>query len=137
MTLLNEVDKPGSDVEIYVKKLDEVLLNKIKIIASLRKNLLQFYSHLKSEEQMSKLYQDNQDLAFGEMKQDEQLEDSRPELYYNKETGKLESRSFVAKTTVETQKASEDELLNRALDRLNKGLSEDLLADEDEADLMI
>jgi hypothetical protein len=137
MTLLNEVDKPGSDVEIYVKKLDEVLLNKIKIIALLRKNLLQFYSHLKSEEQMSKLYQDNQDLAFGEMKQDEQLEDSRPELYYNKETGKLESRSFVAKTTVETQKASEDELLNRALDRLNKGLSEDLLADEDEADLMI
>ena len=56
MTLLNEVDKPGSDVEIYVKKLDEVLMNKIKLIVNLRKNLLQFYSHLKSEEQMSKLY---------------------------------------------------------------------------------
>ena len=26
MTLLNEVDKPGSDVEEYVKNLDEVLI---------------------------------------------------------------------------------------------------------------
>ena len=50
MALLNEVDKPGSDVELYVKKLDDVLLNKIKLIVNLRQNLLQFYSHLKSEE---------------------------------------------------------------------------------------
>jgi len=56
MALLSEVDKPGSDVEIYVKKLDEVLMNKINLIVNLRKNLLNFYSHLKSEEQMSKLY---------------------------------------------------------------------------------
>ena len=40
MTLLNEVDKPGSDVEIYVKKLDEVLMNKIRLIVNLRKNVL-------------------------------------------------------------------------------------------------
>lgn len=40
MTLLNEVDKPGSDVEMYVKKLDDVLLNKIKLIVGLRTNLL-------------------------------------------------------------------------------------------------
>lgn len=72
MTLLNEVDKPGSDVEIYVKKLDEVLMNKIRLIINLRKNVLQFYSHLKSEEQMSKLYQDNQELAMAGMKLDPQ-----------------------------------------------------------------
>lgn len=137
MALLNEVDKAGSDVEIYVKKLDNVLLNKIKIIAGLRNNLLQFYSHLKSEEQMSKLYQDNQNLAYPGMKSDPQdADDTKPDLFYNKENGRLEKRSTLV-TPNEAQKASEDELLNRALDRLNKGLSGDLLADDDEADLMI
>lgn len=29
MTLLNEVDKPGSDVEVYARGLDRVLLKKI------------------------------------------------------------------------------------------------------------
>jgi len=29
MTLLNEVDKPGSDVEVYAKGLDKILLNKM------------------------------------------------------------------------------------------------------------
>lgn len=95
MALLNEVDKPGSDVEIYVKKLDDVLLNKIKIIAGLRKNLLQFYSHLKSEEQMSKLYQDNQELAFSDAKADPQDQTQEPDLYYNKENGRLEKRSTI------------------------------------------
>ena len=32
MTLLNEVDKPGSDVEVYARGLDRVLLKKINII---------------------------------------------------------------------------------------------------------
>ena len=59
MQLLNEVDKPGSDVEEYAKNLDKVLLDKIKIISGLRDQLLQFYGHLKSEEQMSKLYNHN------------------------------------------------------------------------------
>ena len=36
MQLLNEVDKPGSDVEDYAKRLDNVLLSKIKIITGLR-----------------------------------------------------------------------------------------------------
>ena len=59
MTLLNDVDKPGSDVEEYAKNLDRVLLGKIKIITDLRSKLLKFYSHLKTEEEMSKLYNDN------------------------------------------------------------------------------
>ena len=63
MTLLNEVDKPGSDVEVYAKGLDRVLLKKIKIITDLRERLLNFYSHLKTEEHMSKLYERNQALA--------------------------------------------------------------------------
>ena len=55
MTLLNEVDKPGSDVEVYAKGLDRVLLKKMKIISDLRERLLNFYSHLKTEEHMSKI----------------------------------------------------------------------------------
>lgn len=59
MTLLNEVDKPGSDVEVYAKGLDKILLNKMQIISDLREKLLNFYSHLKTEEHMSKLYERN------------------------------------------------------------------------------
>lgn len=59
-----------------------------------------------------------------------------PDLYYNQENGRLEKRSTIV-PTAEAQKASEEDLLNKALDRLNKGLSGDLLADDDEADLMI
>lgn len=36
MTLLNIVDKPGSDIESYVEDLDKVLLKKIAIITKLR-----------------------------------------------------------------------------------------------------
>ena len=32
MVLLNDVDKPGSDVEDYVKKLDDVLLKNMRMI---------------------------------------------------------------------------------------------------------
>ena len=60
---MNEVDKPGSDVEVYVKGLDKVLLKKIKIITDLREKLLNFYSHLKTEEHMSRLYERNLDAA--------------------------------------------------------------------------
>lgn len=63
MTLLNEVDKPGSDVEVYIRGLDEVLLKKMRIISGLREQLLSFYSHLKTEESMSRLYERNQELA--------------------------------------------------------------------------
>jgi kinesin family protein 2/24 len=59
MTLLNEVDKPGSDVEVYIKGLDNVLLKKMQIISDLREKLLNFYSHLKTEEAMSKLFERN------------------------------------------------------------------------------
>ena len=59
MQLLNAVDKPGSDVEQYVKGLDRVLLKKMQIISDVRERMLNFYSHLKTEEHMSKLYERN------------------------------------------------------------------------------
>ena len=57
--MLNEVYKPGSDVETYARGLDRVLLKKIEIITDLRERLLNFYSHLKTEEHMSKLFERN------------------------------------------------------------------------------
>lgn len=66
MTLLNEVDQPGSDVEVYARGLDNILLRKIQIMTDLRERLLSFYSHLKTEERISKLYERNQKLAAGE-----------------------------------------------------------------------
>lgn len=56
MQLLNEVDKPGSDVEDYVNHLDKMLLSKIHIILDMRKQLVDFHTNLKTEETMSKLY---------------------------------------------------------------------------------
>lgn len=36
MAILKEVDKPGSDVEKYIEKLDTILLNKIGKMEELR-----------------------------------------------------------------------------------------------------
>jgi len=60
MSLLNEVDKPGSDVENYVANLDKLLTQKIAMITEMRKQLITFHTHLKTEEVMSKLYQQQQ-----------------------------------------------------------------------------
>lgn len=60
MTLLNEVDKAGSDVERFVVDLDKILAKKMRMIADLRSKLSNFYVHLKTEEQMSLLYQEQQ-----------------------------------------------------------------------------
>ena len=56
MVLLNDVDKPGSDVEEYVNNLDTILVSKIHMIELMRKQLVDFHKHLKTEECMSKLY---------------------------------------------------------------------------------
>ena len=39
MVLLHEVDKPGSDVDDYIKALDDMLLHKLKIITDLREKV--------------------------------------------------------------------------------------------------
>lgn len=67
MTLLNEVDKPGSDVEDYIGNLDKMLVNKIHMILDMRKQIIDFHTNLKTEEIMSKLYQQQQDANDYEM----------------------------------------------------------------------
>jgi kinesin family member 2/24 len=57
MSLLNDVDKPGSDVENYVYTLDKLLMDKIDRIHLMRQQLVEFHKNLKTEESMSKLYQ--------------------------------------------------------------------------------
>ena len=56
MSILKDVDKPGSDVENYVEKLDKILERKIDMMTELRRRVLDFYKNIKTEEQLAKLY---------------------------------------------------------------------------------
>jgi kinesin family protein 2/24 len=56
MMLLHDVDKPGSDIEEYVGSLDSILLHKMELIGLVRQRLIDFYTHLKMEENLQKLY---------------------------------------------------------------------------------
>ena len=49
MAILKDVDKPGSDVEEYVKKLDVILEQKIAKMQALRQQTLDFYQNIKTE----------------------------------------------------------------------------------------
>lgn len=60
MALLQEVSKPGSDIEEYVKGLNAILEHKLEIISVLRSRLLGFSYHLKQEEEISKKFYDQQ-----------------------------------------------------------------------------
>jgi hypothetical protein len=50
MALLEKVDKPSSDVEAYVKSLDEILIKKVEMIGCVREKLVKFYQNIKKEE---------------------------------------------------------------------------------------
>ena len=52
MMLLHDVDKPGSDIEEYVNSLDAILLHKMELIGLVRQRLIDFYKHLKLEENL-------------------------------------------------------------------------------------
>jgi kinesin family protein 2/24 len=56
MNLLHAVDQPQSDVEQYVRNLDRVLLDKMDMIGKMRQKLVTFYTHLRQEENLQKLY---------------------------------------------------------------------------------
>ena len=56
MGLLQNVEEPQSDIEVYVDKLDGILMRKMQHILSLRSKLANFYMHLKQEENLQKLY---------------------------------------------------------------------------------
>ena len=57
MMILHDVDKPGSDIEEYISSLDAILLHKMELISVVRSRLLNFYTHIKMEEKLQKLYQ--------------------------------------------------------------------------------
>lgn len=66
MKLLHEVDKPGSDVEQYVEKLDTILLQKLSKITELRRHLLDFYKNIKTEQLLNQMFQEYQLTQVGE-----------------------------------------------------------------------
>ena len=53
MAILNEVDKPGSDIDSYVLTLDKLLVEKQNKIISIRKRLFGLHMKLKDEEALS------------------------------------------------------------------------------------
>lgn len=59
MGLLNEVDKPGSDVDNYVRELDMVLGIKEDMIKGIRDKLKNFNDHLRQEEELTLLFEKN------------------------------------------------------------------------------
>jgi kinesin family protein 2/24 len=59
MQELNNVDQPGSSIEDYVRKLDELLSRKQQKITELRNRLAQFQSYLKEEEILSHTFTPN------------------------------------------------------------------------------
>ena len=72
MVLLQEVSKPGSDLEEYVSSLDAILAHKLEIITVLRSRLFGFFSHLKQEEDMSKKFYEKQTKYQGNSAETEQ-----------------------------------------------------------------
>jgi len=58
MVLLHEVDKPGSDVDEYIKSLDDILAHKVHIITELREKVGEFGLYLRTEEKLgAKFYE--------------------------------------------------------------------------------
>jgi kinesin family protein 2/24 len=56
MSMLSDVDKPGSSINDYIYELDQILASKEGMIASLRDKLRVFNQHLREEEEMSRLF---------------------------------------------------------------------------------
>ena len=65
--LLNDVDKPGSDIEQYIENIDVTYKRKQEAIATLRRQYIDFYKYLKTEQQMSALYKELQNQAMVNM----------------------------------------------------------------------
>lgn len=59
--MLEEVDKPGSEINIYVSKLEQALTSQLDQISRLQNKLLTFQVQLKDEQDLSKVCQDRQE----------------------------------------------------------------------------
>ena len=62
MGLLSEVDKPGSDVDNYVRELDCILGIKEDMIKSIRDKLKIFTDHLRQEEDLTLIFEKNKSI---------------------------------------------------------------------------
>lgn len=60
MSLINEVDKPGSEIENYVSTLDKLLEDKVDKINTLRGKLKKLNILLKDEEALQSKFNENQ-----------------------------------------------------------------------------
>jgi len=56
MQLLHEVDKPGSDVDEYIKSLDDILIKKLDMIQGLWGRLYKFKTSIVEEEKLSQWF---------------------------------------------------------------------------------
>jgi len=61
MLLINDVDKPGSDIDHYVSSLDKLFQEKAERIQNARSKLFKFHKMLKEEEVLAKKFTDYQD----------------------------------------------------------------------------
>lgn len=59
MKLLNDVDQPGSAIDVYVNSLDSILVRKMQAITGLRDKLAGFQQHLREEEILSRSFKKN------------------------------------------------------------------------------
>ena len=92
MNIINDVDRPGSDIETYTSTLDKLLLEKVEKINSVRKRLYKFRVMLKDEEVLASKFSNsnygyeydvNKDKNFENAYADEDYEDD----YYNYNNG--------------------------------------------------
>ena len=60
MNCIHEVDKPGSDIEIYTTNLDKLLSKEIQAITNLRERLNKFRIMLKDESAFANLFEDEE-----------------------------------------------------------------------------
>ena len=74
MNLLQELDKPGSDVDAYAASLDSALASKVEAVNSLRNKLSSFRSHLKQEKQLSKKFFEQQNFIEENSNNETQIE---------------------------------------------------------------
>lgn len=83
MNLLHDVDKPGSDIEEYISSLDSILKEKMNMIHKIRRQLGNFYEHIKEEQELSRIFhemQEGQDEIGDEYYEDQDGDISTPHM---------------------------------------------------------
>ena len=74
---MDEVDKPGSDIDEYILSLDKILMEKLKSIKNLQNKISEFKSNLEEERLINKKIQEkrgNGSFEILDLAQDEELD---------------------------------------------------------------